>query len=371
MSDLRVLMITQKVDLDDDILGFTHTWVNKLAERVERLYVLALAVGRHSLRDNVELLSMGKERGNSRLERLVNFNRVVAGLVLRRKIDIVFIHMCPRYAILAAPYAKLMRVPMVMWFTHRSVNNELRIAHWLVDKVVTASRESFKLKSDKVVITGHGIDTGRFKPLDVSREGDKKVILSVGRISPIKDYETLVEAADILANKKERKDLEFVVVGDVGTKAQREYLDRIKEMVRGCQLERHFSFVGPIPHSEVVQYYQNCDVFINLSHTGSLDKAVLEAMACGRVPITCNEAFKDSFGDYADRLMFEKGDAIDLAGKILDGIEMNAESQLALERALRDIVVLEHSIDEGFMNRIIEVFQEDCQNCWRGLLEDQ
>jgi len=29
---MRVLMITQKADLDDDILGFIHTWVNKLAE---------------------------------------------------------------------------------------------------------------------------------------------------------------------------------------------------------------------------------------------------------------------------------------------------------------------------------------------------
>lgn len=77
-------MITQKVDLDADILGFTHTWVNKLAERVEKLYVLSLAVGRRSLRENVELYSMGKERGHSRLERLVNFNRVVAGLFLNK-----------------------------------------------------------------------------------------------------------------------------------------------------------------------------------------------------------------------------------------------------------------------------------------------
>ena len=87
MSRLNVLMITQKVDLEDDILGFTHTWVNKLAERVDRLYVLALAVGRHSLKENVELFSMGKERGNSRPERLVNFNRVVARLVLNKDVQ--------------------------------------------------------------------------------------------------------------------------------------------------------------------------------------------------------------------------------------------------------------------------------------------
>jgi hypothetical protein len=28
---MRVLMITQKVDLDDDILGFTHAWIGDLA----------------------------------------------------------------------------------------------------------------------------------------------------------------------------------------------------------------------------------------------------------------------------------------------------------------------------------------------------
>jgi glycosyltransferase involved in cell wall biosynthesis len=356
VSDLRVLMITQKVDLDDDILGFTHTWVNKLAERVEGLYVLALAVGRHSLRDNVELFSMGKERGNSRLERLVNFNRVVGRLVVTRKVDLVFIHMCPRYAILAAPYAKLMRVPMVMWYAHGSVDPELRIAHSLVDRVVTSTREGFRLKSDKVSIVGQGIDTDRFKPLDVCKEGSTEVILSVGRISPIKDYETLIEAADILVNEKRRRDLEFVVVGDVGTEAQREYLDKIKEMVRQCQLERHFRFVGPVPHSEVARYYQVCDVFANISHTGSLDKVVLEAMACGRVPITCNEAFKDTFDNCARMLMFEKGNADDFAGKVINVIEMNGEPRLVVERMLRDIVVREHSIEE-LVNRITGIFE--------------
>ena len=354
---MRVLMITQKVDLDGDILGFTHTWVNKLAERVEKLYVLALAVGRHSLRDNVELFSMGKERGNSRLERLVNFNRVVARLIITRKVDLVFIHMCPRYAILAAPYAKLMRVPMVMWYAHGSVNPELRIAHSLVDRVATSTKEGFRLKSAKVSIVGQGIDTDKFKPLGVRKEGNTKVILSVGRISPIKDYETLVKAADILVNRNGRKDLESLVVGDVGTEAQRQYLDRIKEMVRECQLERHFHFVGAIPHSEVVRHYQDCDVFVSLSHTGSLDKAVLEAMACGRMPITCNEAFEDIFGDYAGMLMFENGNAGDLAEKVLDVIGMNVNLRKILERELRDIVIREHNVDR-LINRLVRAFQE-------------
>ena len=357
MTDLRVLMITQKVDLDDDILGFTHTWVNKLAERVERLYVLALAVGRHSPRDNVELFSMGKERGNSRLERLVNFNRVVARLVLTRKVDLVFIHMCPRYAILAAPYAKLMRVPMVMWFTHRSVNNELRMAHWLMDKVVTASKESFRLKSDKVVIPGHGIDTDTFKPLDVRREGNTKVILSVGRISPIKDYETLIKAADILIKERGFRTLKFLIVGGIGTESQKSYFEMLQRMVADPGLGEHIEFTGPVPHRDIVAYYQNCDLFVNLSHTGSLDKAVLEAMACGNVSITCNEAFASVLGDYADKLMLDKRNVDELVEKSLAILKMSSEVRLALGWELRGIVLKGHNVDQ-LMESLLRTFKE-------------
>ncbi len=352
---MRVLMITQKVDLDDDILGFTHTWVNKLAERVERLYVLALAVGRHSLRDNVELFSMGKERGNSRLERLVNFNRVVAKLVLGRKVDLLFIHMCPRYAILAAPYAKLMRVPIVMWFTHRSVNNELRIAHRLVDKVVTASKESFRLKSNKVVITGHGIDTDRFKLLDVRKEGNTKVILSVGRISPIKDYETLIKAADILVNRNGVQNVRFVIVGGVPLRAQEQYFAGLKEMIADLGLTQHFQFAGAIPYDEVALYYQNCVLTVNMCPTGGADKAVLEGMACGKPTVVCNKTFAPILGEDAPSLLFKEKDTTDLAEKILAILRLDEETRRALSSRVREMVVKMHSVD-GLMERIVAVF---------------
>ena len=151
VSGLRVLMITQKVDLDDDVLGFTHAWVNKLAEKVGWLYVLALAVGRHKLHDNVTLCSMGKERGAGRLRRLMNFTRIVAPLVLRHQVDVVFVHMCPIYAVLSAPWAELARVPMVMWYAHGHVSYTLKVAHWLVERVVSSTSEGFRLPSEKLV----------------------------------------------------------------------------------------------------------------------------------------------------------------------------------------------------------------------------
>ena len=348
-------MITQKVDLDDDVLGFTHTWMNKLAERVAQLHVLALSVGRHELRDNVTLYSMGKEQGAGRLRRFVNFSRVVAPLVLRRQVDLVFVHMCPIYVVLAAPWAKLRRVPMVLWFTHKSVNWKLKLAHWLVDWVVTASPESFRLPSDKVVVTGHGIDIEVFKPAEGPRPERPFTVLSVGRISPIKDYETLIEAAGILVNQRGQRDLRFVVVGDVGTPEQVSYRERLLTEVRRRGLVDRFEFVDAVPHQKVVDYYQRADLFVNLSHTDSLDKAVLEAMACGVVPLTSNPAFGPLLGTLAARLMFVVRDARDLAGKTEQLAQLSGSERIALGKHLRTIVVQQHS-GQGLMDRLVTVW---------------
>ena len=349
-------MITQKVDLDDDVLGFTHTWVNKLAERVVHLHVLALSVGRHQLRDNVTLYSMGKERGAGRLRRFVNFNRVVAPLVLHRQVDVVFVHMVPLYAILAAPWAKLSCVPIMMWFTHKSANWKLKLAHWLVDWVVMASVESFRLSSDKVMVTGHGINTEAFRPVGGDRSERPFTVLSVGRISPIKDYETLIEAADILVNRRGQRDLRFIVVGDVGTPKQVAYRERLLVEVQQRELVENFEFVGSMPHRQVETYYQQADLFVNLSHTDSLDKAVLEAMACGLVPLTSNIAFGPLLGRLATRLMFAVRDAQDLAGKIEQLAQLSEMERETLGREMRSIVVQQHSV-QGLMDRLVEVWE--------------
>lgn len=348
-------MITQKVDVDDDVLGFTHTWVNRLAGRVGHLYVLALAVGRRELRDNVTLFSMGKEGGAGRLRRWVNFNRVVASLVLGRRVDGVFVHMVPLYAVLAAPWARLAGAPMALWYTHRCVSWRLRLAHCLVDCVVTASPEGFRLRSDKVVVTGHGVDTDVFRPVGGPRPGRPFTVLSVGRVSPIKGYETLVEAVDILVNQRRRCDLRWVVVGGAGTPAQVGYREWLEAEAERRGLGGYLEFVGGRPHGEVVGYYQGADLFVSLSRTDSLDKAVLEAMACGVAPLTCNVAFGPLLGALGPGLMFAAQDARGLA----DGVERLARlsevERVRLGVELRAIVVERHSVG-GLMDRLVRVW---------------
>ena len=349
-------MITQRIDLDDSILGFAHTWASKLADRIDKLYILPIWLGRHNLPSNVEVYSAGKEKGANKIRRFINFNKAVAKIILRENVNGVFIHQCPIYAILCSPYAKLAGIPMVMFYAHKSINPTLRIAHLLLDNVVTSSEEGFRIMSKKKTVISQGIDTDLFKPFKIQANNNRRKILSVGRISPIKNYETLIRAANILINEWNRSDIEFEVVGDIPTKAEETYFRSLKGLVSKYNLQNYFYFRGAIPNREVARYYQSCDLYVNLSRTGSLDKDVLEAMACSKIVLVSNAPYRDVLGEYSATMIFEDGNAKELSRKIEGVLHLDDKVISNIGDDLRQIVVTNHSVEE-FMDKLVEEFK--------------
>lgn len=354
---MKILIITQRIDKNDSLLGFFCGWLKKLAKRIENIYVLTSEKRNADLAKNIKLYSLGKEHGSNGLKRFFKFHYIVARTLLNKKIDIIFLHMCPEYALLAFPYAKILRIPILMWYAHGCTNIKLKIAHLLVDKFVTPSKESLRIKSNKVIITGHGIDIEKFK-VQSSRfkvNKTKRIILSVGRISPIKDYETLIGSANILINQQQIEDLEFQIVGGIPLNSQKRYLDFLKNMIREYKLEDCIQFIGPIPYTQIHNYYQNCDLFVSTSNTDSLDKTVLEAMVSAKPILTCNEAFRDVLGLYASSLMFSKKDAISLAERIQYLLDMDRDSKDILIQRLREKVLENHNLDR-LVEKLVSIF---------------
>ena len=63
---MKLLITTQVVDQNDLFLGFFHGWLEEFAKHFEHITVICLKEGTHSLPENVEVISLGKERGTSR-----------------------------------------------------------------------------------------------------------------------------------------------------------------------------------------------------------------------------------------------------------------------------------------------------------------
>lgn len=352
---MRLVFITRKVDRGDALAGFAFSWLAGFARKLEKLYVICQEKGDTAgLPDNVEVHSFGKEQGYGKLRQGLELFTLIWKLV--KNSDGVMAHMHPIYAIMTWPIVKLYRKKLILWYTHKSVDFKLRLAHALVDVVLTASKESFRLPSNKVKVVGHGIDLDKFKVKSEKLKVKAKFkIVSIGRISPVKDYETLIRAAEMLRDQG-MKDFEVHIYGRVGLPEHQSYLDSLIEFVRNAELENYIKFQGELNYDFVDEAYAEADLFVNLSATGSIDKAVLEAAASGVLVLTSNEAFFAPLRKISDLLIFKRDHPEDLAQNLIKLKNLNTEERQAITGKLYHWVATEHNLD-NLVKRIIGEFQ--------------
>src|SRR3989344_3169469 len=299
---MNLLIFTQKVDKEDDNLGFFHRWLEELAERADKVFVVANFIGKYSLPANVQVFSLGKEKKIGRIMRYINFYKYLFSAL--PKADAVFVHMIQSWVILAWPAAAIFKKKIYLWYTHKSVTSSLRLAEKLVAKIFTASPESCRLRSKKIMVTGHGIDTERCKPKNMLKTGALK-LLSVGRITPSKDYEFILEVVSLASGNAV-----LDIVGEPITKADVTYKRKLEMLVLEKNLRGRVIFLGAKNQDEMQDIYNSHDILLHASETGSMDKVVLEAMSCGLPIITTSEAFKSL-------LAVLPKDAAVIAGKIV------------------------------------------------------
>lgn len=348
---MKLLICTQAVDRDDPVLGFFHRWIEEFAAHAEQVTVVCLREGTHALPANVTVCSLGKECGGDRFSYIRRFLGYC--WQYRREYDTVFVHMNAEYVVLGGLLWRLLGKRVALWYAHGSVSRMLRIATALAHTVLTSTESGFRLPSEKKRVVGQGIDTERFHACAAPYAGGQIRLISVGRISPIKHYETLIRAVAALAGRG--VDVSAGIIGGVGAPGQEEYFARLRTLVADLRVEGRVSFLGAISNAEISIHLCRAHLFVNPSETGSLDKAGLEAMAAGLAVLTCNEAFADVLGEYRERLMFPKGDHEALAERIREFVD--APDRAEIVAALRERVAREHSVTQ-LIPRIIEAIYD-------------
>ena len=352
---MKLLFITRRVDRSHPLAGFAWEWVREFSRQLSegggRLTGITLeSSASEGLTEEVIIRSVRKTEKN-RFKDFFTFCRLLKSLVPQS--DAIFVHQHPIYAIIAASFAKLFRKKIYLWYVHKKVDFRLRIAAALCNGIFTASKESFRLKTKRPIsIVGHGIDTALFCPADQRGDlrrstqievGQKFIILSIGRISPVKGYAVLIDA--VQSAVQQCNNLTVRIVGRPGLKEHAGYENELKKSVHEKGLDQVIRFIGPVAHHDIVVEYRNANVFINLSGTGSLDKAVLEAMACGVPVITSNEAFQGLLSQI-DNNLFVACAPRAVAMAMLRIINMPPEARRQIGGALRAIVVRDHDLKQ-------------------------
>lgn len=144
---------------------------------------------------------------------------------------------------------------------------------------------NLKLSLKKAIIIPNGIDIEEFNkkvPQGFFRSkfkipDDKKIVLSLGRLSWKKGFNILIPAfAEVV--KKEQKAVLVIAGGD-----DEGYKKEIKKMIADCKLKvgENVIFTGMIGGKDKIAAYQGSDVFVLPSYAENFGNVVLEAMCFG------------------------------------------------------------------------------------------
>ena len=332
---MKLLVITQVLDSQDSNLGFFHQWIEEFAHHCERVTVICLRRGDHVLPPNVTVLSLGKEEGTSRPTRVFRFFRYI--YTYRNEYDAVFVHMNPEYIVLGGYFWRHWEKRVGLWYAHKSLTRALSFAVTLVDRVCTVAEDSFPIRTPKLVALGHGIDTAIFKP-ENHLESTKTRIITTGRIAESKHLVDMLETLDALHAQQEK--FIFTIVGIPTTPQEEKYAAVLRQEIARRPYADHIRMLGSVPHHRLPELLNGQDIFFNFGGTGNMDKAGLEALACGVPVLTTNPQFAGLLSVYGLYVPTMAGETV--AQALVTFLSRSDRSAIAA--TLRNKVNAEHSL---------------------------
>ena len=165
------------------------------------------------------------------------------------------------------------------------------------DRIVVATvaeqtqlRFLYRADKHKISVIPPGVDLSHFYPIpkDEAREYigvdmDKKLVLFVGRIEPLKGLETLIRAMACHRSRPIGQVTLAVIGGDpnVSREEMSSEMIRIQKLCDDLFMGRMVAFLGKRAQETLPYYYSAADVLVMPSHYESFGMVALEAMASG------------------------------------------------------------------------------------------
>jgi glycosyltransferase involved in cell wall biosynthesis len=290
-----------------------------------------------------------------KLGRGARFQAALTKELARRPRPVAIVaHMCPIYAVLAAPLARPLGVPLILWFTHWKRTRTLEAAEKASTAVVSVDRRSFPIDSPKVVAIGHGIDLDEFPCRPEGQRANDFRVASLGRYSRAKGLETIVRGVALALDHG--LDVRLEIHGPALSTAERDHRGELERLVADLGLDSRIRLDPAVLRSGVPEVLHRADCLVNNMEAGAPDKIVYEAGASCLPVIASNPVFDELLDGLPVRLQFPRADSEALAARIERLAAMQPSQRASIGRVLRERVAAGHSV-QHWAERILEVAQ--------------
>ena len=195
------------------------------------------------------------------------------------------------------------------------------------------------------IIPGSGVDDNLFAPaLRRRRSGVKAKTLVIGCASRLIKDKGLEELILAIKAIDQSYDIELHIAGEIYKQNPSSFSE--DEVKKWAEI-KSVKLLGNV--TDMVGFWQGCDIAILPSHREGLPKALLEAAACG-LPLLGSDVpgVREIVVHGSNGLLFTKGDSVDIASKIEKMIDDRA-FRIAAGKASRCLIET-----GGFSNAVVE-----------------
>jgi glycosyltransferase involved in cell wall biosynthesis len=208
------------------------------------------------------------------------------------------------------------------------------------------------LNKDKIELIYNGIDLAKIdqgleNPVDIRKEfeiaEDKLIIGNVGRLSYQKGHEFLIEAVELL--KEKRKDFVVLIIGDGEREAE------IKELVNKKDLNQYIIFAGF--RDDIYNILPGLDFLVHTARWEGFGFVIAEAMAAGLAVVSTDVSnIGEIIIDGETGYLAEAENSQDIAAKMLKMIEQKNKNKFGNKGRK----VIEQNFSLEIMIKILKFF---------------
>jgi len=193
----------------------------------------------------------------------------------------------------------------------------IAITHWEYPHL-----ERIGCKKDKIVYIPNGIPNEFFK----TKAKIGKDIFFLGRISPVKNLETLVNAAKNIP-------LKIFLIGP----EEQDYSNKLKGLIQKADINNVFFLKGIYDLKKKIALIDRFEIFVLPSKTEAMPQALIEAMARGKIVISSKTpGGREIVLDKQNGFLFEIDSYNELSSIINSIIKLSAkEKKKIIENAIK------------------------------------
>ncbi|PIQ24188.1 hypothetical protein COW36_10225 [bacterium (Candidatus Blackallbacteria) CG17_big_fil_post_rev_8_21_14_2_50_48_46] len=124
----------------------------------------------------------------------------------------------------------------------------------------------------RVEVIPNIVDETLFIPKE-KQPSDQFQFLCVAHLSPSKGIDDLLIALAKVITQAPHVRLQLIGGG---------MINQYKHKAESLKIDRFINFIGPLPHSETISFYQSTDAFVLPSYSETFGISYIEALACGK-----------------------------------------------------------------------------------------